>query len=171
MEYIPDLRRWVSGRTAGISRLLFHAHASLYDATGAIRAGQTYAAAYAARELVLLALSIHGLASGVGEIDWGAPPDDIAFDPFEGVDADIVRNGLELVAAVFDEPDGEKWLDSLRDFIDQAEAVLRLGEPLPDVRSPDGQFAALAIGRPYVELATELGIPIAAVITEYAFDD
>lgn len=152
-----DLRRLLAFRAHGAARLLLGCRARLEDVEGAVAAGQRETAVLMAYELVQLSLSVRGLRTE-GELTYGR--DEVAFDPFAGVPADEIRDGLRLAAEgdVADR-DAEAWLERLRAHIADTEAQLGYAEPLPDVRSGSGMMKGFKLARTWEPLLRRASLP------------
>ncbi|MEV6570220.1 hypothetical protein [Streptomyces sp. NPDC051577] len=161
-ETVPtDLRRLLAFRAHGAARLLLGCRARMEDIEGATAAGQTEVAVLMAYELVQLSLSVRGLRTE-GELSYGR--DEAASDPFAGVPADEVEEGLLLAArgreaATGDPVRGEEWLDRLRDHLRDTEALLGYREPLPDVRSGSGLMKGFKLARTWQPHLQRVGLP------------
>ena len=168
MQRVDDIRAWVTQRTAGIVRMMMACQPMLEDVEGAVAAGDRDYAAYVGRELVIRCISIASLSSG-GDVDHDESQ--TSFDYFEGVDPDFVARGLALAGQVIDDDqplDMVAWLEHVRTFVNDAEATLQLGAPLPIVRSKDEMFPALATVRDWVDLCAQLGGPVMAIVPQQA---
>ena len=156
---VGDLRRRVVFRSYGAVRMLRWVQAALEDVEGAIGAGQYGPAAVQARFFALGCLSVRSLASE-GELDFDV--DSVSFDCLAGVPDDEIRAALALAgeAIDLDDPDdAEAWLERLRAYAAETEALLGYDAPLPVLRTPAGAFGLIGIAREWVGVLDELGLP------------
>lgn len=161
----PDARRRVAHVSRGVMVILVRVQAFLEDVDGMWADGQYASGAVVARDAVLDALAVRGIATG-GEPSWS--PLSAAFDPFAAAtpaDAEeattLVRTGARLAAERRPVDDAEvvAWRAALHDFVAGTEAGLGLSEPLPVLRSPDGMFSVFRLARGTFELIDEMGLP------------
>lgn len=149
---IHDVRRHVGELTNGGVRLMIAAEGAYDDVVGAVASGQPEAARYAARTVAVTCLSVRSLLGGTGEL---LIVEHMSFDPFAGLDAAEIDAGLALVRDGW----GQEWLDRLRAYIDETEAMIGLDAPLPKLRAADGFFGGLRLARQWLPLTEELGLP------------
>jgi hypothetical protein len=167
MHQVDDARAWVTRRTVGIVRLMLDCQSLLEDTEGAVASADRDYAAYVGRQLVLHTLSVVSLGCG-GDVDRDDAQTN--FDWFAGVEPVLVTRGLGLAMEV---ADGRplvlpEWLDRLRAFVADAESTLELGFSVPQIRSREDMFRALAVVRDWLETCAELGGPVAAVLPPVA---
>ncbi|SDF98872.1 hypothetical protein SAMN05421505_10120 [Sinosporangium album] len=159
-EPLPDLRRLMAFRAHGAVRLLLKCRAALEDIEGAVSAGQPEVAVLMAYDLVQLSLSVRGLRT-VGELSCAA--EQPTFDPFAGVPAMEVEDGLRLAAAgaeaVGSADGGAAWLDRLRDHLAATERRLGYSAPLPEVRTGKGLMKGFKLARDWSSHMRRLGLP------------
>jgi len=146
-------------RAHGAVRLLLKCGAALEDVEGAVSAGQSEVAVLMAHDLVQLSLSVRGLRTS-GELSFAA--EQASFDPFEGVPAEDVEEGLRLAAAGLEAiaaDRGEEWLERLRSHLRVTEQQLDYARPLPDVRSGKGLMKGYKLARTWSPQMRRLGLP------------
>lgn len=156
---LPDLRRLTVFRAHGAVRLLLKCRAALEDVEGAVSAPQPEVAVLMAYDLVQLSLSVRGLRTH-GELSFTG--EQASFDPFAGVPAQDVQNGLRLAAEGMEaiaEERGEDWLDRLRAHLDTTERQLGYGQRLPNVRDGSGLMKGFKLARTWTPQLQRLGLP------------
>lgn len=157
-EPLPDLRRLMVFRAHGAVRLLVRCRNAFEDVVGAVSAGQPEIAVLMAYDLVQLSLSVRGLRTH-GELSFA---EQATFDPFAGVSAEDVENGLRLAAAGLEAVGtdrGAEWLELLRGHLDVTERQLGYAGPLPDVRSGSGLMKGFKLARTWSPHLERLGLP------------
>ncbi|MCF3141678.1 hypothetical protein [Streptomyces platensis] len=158
-EPLPDVRRLMAFRAHGAVRLLLKCRAAQEDVEGAVAAGQPEVAVLMAYDLVQLSLSVRGLRTH-GELVYTG--EQASFDPFAGVAAEDVEDGLRLAAAGLEDiPQGrgQEWLDRLQDHLDVTEKQLRYPQKLPDVRAGTGLMKGFKLARTWSPHLERLGLP------------
>lgn len=155
---VGDVKRRVAFRAFGAVRILCQIQGALEDVEGAIERGQPGVAAYQARTVVLVCLSIRSLAVA-GEIDDDETS--LSFDFFAGVPASDIAEALTLAndALDLDAATSAAWLDRLRDYVAATERLLDYDEPLPILRSPEGSFGLIGIARRWTATLEACGLP------------
>jgi hypothetical protein len=155
---VPDLPRSVALRAYGAVRFLDCVQGGLEDVEGAIAAGQNGAAAYQARFVALMCLSIRSLARD-GELEYDE--ECLSFDYFAGLTPHEIREGLALAAEALDvRPEtATAWLDRFRAYIAETERLIGYDRPLPTLRSPDGAFALVSVIRRWTPMIQAYGWP------------
>src|SRR5262249_942855 len=130
----------------GAMRFLRRIQGGVEDVEGAIGHGQWGAAAYMARQAILLCLSIRSLAHG-GPIDLDE--ESISFDYFEQVPPEDIAAALDLAQEILEiRVEGTTdWLAQFHAYIAETERLLGYDSPLPLWRSPEGAFGMLGIAR------------------------
>jgi hypothetical protein len=154
---IHDLRRWVAFRSQGAVRLFLGVNDQLEDVRGALTASQWEVAALAARQVLLVCLSVRGLETS------GEPfacADDLAFDPFAGTDLREVEEAMSLADEILDIGAGDwpDWYNRLCGFVAQTGHRLGYDNPmrsLADVRRPH-----LDLARQWLAPTEELRLPL-----------
>lgn len=154
----PDTMRAAALGAYGTLRFLRRVQGGLEDVEGAIGHGQYGAAAYMARSVALLCLSIRSLAHG-GDIDLDE--ESVAFDCFARVPPEEVAAALTLANEALDisPANASAWLDRFRAYVDDTERVLGHDRPLPILRSPEGAFGLIGIARRWTPILDQLGLP------------
>ncbi|WP_211117278.1 hypothetical protein [Streptomyces sp. RPA4-5] len=158
-EPLPDVRRLMAFRAHGAVRLLLKCRAAQEDVEGAVAAGQPEVAVLMAYDLVQLSLSVRGLRTH-GELVYTG--EQASFDPFAGVPAEDVEDGLRLAAAGLEdipEGRGREWLDRLQDHLDLTEGKLGYPQKLPDVRAGSGLMKGFKLARTWSPHLERLGLP------------
>ena len=158
---IPDIRRSVAFRAIGAARLLLYVHPILEDLRAAVAAEQLDVAAYCARVLVLRCASIRGLRT-CGEPEMR--PDQVTFDPFEGLDEGEVRSALQLargaLTAASDIRERDIWLDRVEQYVNETEQSLGYEVSLTSIRTPGGLFPGLRLAREWLGILEDLELPL-----------
>jgi hypothetical protein len=148
----PDVRRHVAFVTQGLTRILVSLQALLQDVNGAVADGQYRVAAHAGRSFVVECLAVRGIARG-GELLWA--PEVVTYDPFAGATPQERRAAVDLLdrgGRLATPEEAERWRDELAAMLLDLQESLGLGRDLPELRSPEGMFAALRLARGAFEL-------------------
>ncbi|WP_260840355.1 MULTISPECIES: hypothetical protein [Gordonia] len=159
----PELRRHVAHVSHGAVMLMIGAQSALQDIDGGAKAGQWLLVLGQTRYLITICCQARGL-------EFGAEPyvaeDGGALDPHTHVPPDIWIAGHHLLkeASEFSRtaPDAERaqfWLAQIHAWVSEIESTLRLPDPLPELRSPEGMFGAIRLVRAWTELTDRLGLP------------
>ena len=158
ITHVADVRRRVAFRAHGALRFLDEVQGGLEDIEGAISEGQHGVAAFQARYVTLVCLSIRSLASE-GEIDFDEEL--VSFDYFAGLPKSEVAAALALAneAIELDESNAANWLERFRRYVADTEGLLGYEAPLPILRSPDGPFGLIRLTRRWTTLLDEFGLP------------
>jgi hypothetical protein len=158
LTIVSDVRRRVAFRAHGALRFLDEVQGGVEDIEGAIGDGQFGMAAFQARYVTLVCLSIRSLARD-GEIDFDE--ESVSFDYFSGLPADDVAAALSLAndAVGLDAGNAAAWLDRFREFVAATERMLGYDDPLPVLRSPEGALGLIGLTRRWMPLLDELDLP------------
>ena len=158
VTHVPDLRRRIALCAYGALRLMDGVQKGTADIEDAIRRGQYDIAAFQARNVVLICLSVRSLAVE-GEIELD--DESVSFDFFAGLPADDVAAAITLAngALDVDEHTATDWLAGFQAYVTETERLLGYDAPLPVLRSPDGAFGLLALSRRWIPLLDEVGVP------------
>jgi hypothetical protein len=154
------LRNRVVASAHGAVILLLGGQEAMDDIEGGVRSEQWRMVAAQTRYLILLCCHVRGLA-------FGAEPylyeDGAALDPCTYLPESEVTTAIALIHEVPDSSTSPEavadWLDRVRAWMADTEKSLRLPEPLPELRSPEGMFGALRLVRGWSDLVDELGLP------------
>ena len=155
---LADVRRRVAFRAHGTLRFLDEVQGGVEDIEGAIADGQFGMAAFQARYVSLVCLSIRSLARD-GEIDFDE--ESVSFDYFAGLPAEEVAAALSLAnnAVDLDAHNTAGWFDRFRAFVADTERLLGYDDPLPVLRSPEGLLGLIGLTRRWTPLLDELDLP------------
>ena len=156
---VSDMRRRVALRAYGAVRFMKDIQGGVEDIEGAVQTGQFGMAAFQARCVALLCLSIQSLARQ-GEIDFEEQR--VSFDFFDGLNVDEIAPALALANDALDIDDectAGEWLERFRAYVTDTEHLLGYDDALPVLRSPEGAFGLLGLSRRWIPLLDELGLP------------
>jgi hypothetical protein len=160
---VEDARRWAAFHCVGTYQLLMEIQACLEDVAGMLARGQPRVAAYSAREVLLLCMSVRAIAAG-GEI-W-IDPHDPYHDPFDGLD-DAECAVMPRILGEFCRADTEadpqaaarKAYERLAEYVAGTERLLGFASSPASVRTPKGLFPALRAARELLGLADAAQLP------------
>ncbi len=154
----PEAVRAAALGAYGALRFLRRVQAGLADIEGALAHGQYGVAAYMARTVALLCLSIRSLAHGA---DIDLDEESVSFDYFDRVPADEVAAAMELAngALAINDPTATAWLDAFRAYVADTERLLGYDSPLPLLRSPEGAFGLIGLARRWTPILDALDLP------------
>jgi hypothetical protein len=142
----------------GALRFLRRVQGGVEDIEGAVDQGQYGVAAYMARTVALLCLSIRSLAHGA---DIDLDEESVSFDYFARVPDNEVAAAIALAnqALDIDGVTAGAWLDRFRAYVGETERLLGYDNPLPLLRSPEGAFGLIGIARRWTPVLEQLGLP------------
>lgn len=151
---VADARRWMAFHSIGVYELLLQVHGHLEDYIGALGAAELRVAVHAVRSLVLHCLSVRALAAG------GSPScmEDPFADPFAGLSAEVISEGMTLLRGVLD---GTAGTAAVTGYVRALERDLGFTEPAASVRRPEGLYSALRMARELIPLNHASGYPLA----------
>jgi hypothetical protein len=155
---VSEIRRRIAFRAHGALRFLKRVQGGLEDIDGALDKLQLDVAAYGARQIVVVCLSIRSLACE-GEVEFDE--DSVSFDFFAGLPAEEIGRAIRLANEVLDlqKLDKKDWSDRLRAYVAETERLLAYDSPLPLLRSPEGAFGLLRLTRRWSPVLDEFGLP------------
>jgi len=162
---LEEPRRRIMHASRGFMTLFYYVQAGLQDIKGAWRAEQFGTAAWVARETILETAAVNSIAV-IGEPIWSLHA--VTFNPFKGLSENERDHLLALIASAaelaraeipFEDPAVRAWWRSVVDYVVETEERLGFDQPLPDLRSPDGMYRAMSMGRGAFEALEELGLP------------
>lgn len=154
---VANLPRRVALSAYGVVRFLDSVQGAFEDIEGALAARQYGVAAFQARYVVLVCLSVRSLARE-GELDL--VDESVSFDFFAGLDDAEVSSALALAAEGSDlSGDATAWLERMRAFVQDTERLLEYDSPLPVLRSPEGSFGLVSVMRRWTAILEGYGWP------------
>jgi hypothetical protein len=154
---LADVRRRVAFLAHGALRLVDGVQGAMQDIEGALARGQYGVAAFQARYVMLLCLSVRGLAhKGEVELDEGS----VSFDSFAGVAPEDAATALTLANDGLDvnEHTAGAWLERVRAYVSDTEHLLGYDAPLPELRAGGG-VGLIGLARRWGPLLEEFGLP------------
>lgn len=156
---VTDARRHVAHRSFGATRMVLMVQETVVAVRRAVEHEEYEVAVAIARRLLNECSSIRGSATA-GELTWST--DEVAHDPYRGLtEAERAEVGELLAAglALTSREEGAAWLARVVSYVDETEARLGYGEPLPEILSPQGLYPALGVARKITQVVDEFRLP------------
>ena len=159
---IQDFRQHVVRNTFAPMYLAYVVGGSLIDLRGALESGSYQVCYTSGRRTILGCLAVLSMAnSGNVHIIMDAPWY-TTYDYYKGVPPEWVERALALMnrcAACDSLADFNTWMVDLEAFVQATEKSLELRFPLPTLHSATGFFGSLRLGRQWLGILGDLGLP------------
>jgi hypothetical protein len=160
---LENVHRHVMRRTFGAFLFLYELQYQVADLHGGLDGGDFDLARLSARNATLTCLCVQSVAV-TGEPCVIGSGRMLSADPYRGLSEAVVAAALDLMTRAARADSAGEWAAWLADFarmVKQTEASLELDEPLPELRSERGLFSIIRLGRPWIPMAQDLGLPVA----------